>query len=137
MTKKELAYKVDREQIFYYLLKNPASLAKLVNEVDNAEKDGHLSEFVTWQESKRLPYLQACIKEALRQSQCTSYFGSTSSHKSSRYAPGCWADSRAIRAQRWYLVGRPLSSGRDHCWNQPLGDSVRLQTMPHHHYLLT
>ncbi|KAL2422085.1 Cytochrome P450 monooxygenase cicH [Exophiala dermatitidis] len=52
--------------IFYYLLKSPSSMRKLVTEIDIADREGRLSDFVTWQESTRLPYLQACIKEALR-----------------------------------------------------------------------
>ncbi|EXJ91225.1 hypothetical protein A1O1_04335 [Capronia coronata CBS 617.96] len=52
--------------IFYYLLKSPASMQRLVDEIDSAANNGLLSEFVTWQESTRLPYLQACIKEGLR-----------------------------------------------------------------------
>ncbi|EXJ92842.1 hypothetical protein A1O3_01396 [Capronia epimyces CBS 606.96] len=52
--------------IFYYLLKTPASMQKLVKEIDRADKEGQLSEFITWQESNKLPYLQACIKESLR-----------------------------------------------------------------------
>ncbi|KAI1627312.1 cytochrome P450 [Exophiala viscosa] len=52
--------------IFYYLLKSPACMLKLVAEIDWADRAGQLSEFVTWQQSNKLPYLQACIKEALR-----------------------------------------------------------------------
>ncbi|KIX02848.1 uncharacterized protein Z518_08791 [Rhinocladiella mackenziei CBS 650.93] len=52
--------------IFYYLLKSPLIMAKVVDEIDAADRACQLSEFVTWQESNRLPYLQACIKEAIR-----------------------------------------------------------------------
>ncbi|RMZ84878.1 hypothetical protein DV738_g457, partial [Chaetothyriales sp. CBS 135597] len=51
--------------IFYYLMKSPDCLKKVVAELDEAEAAGNLSEFVTWKESNSLPYLQACIKEAL------------------------------------------------------------------------
>lgn len=56
--------------VFYFLLKNPAALARLRAEIDDAARDGHFSDsetgLVTWQESQRLPYLDACIKEAFR-----------------------------------------------------------------------
>lgn len=41
-------------------------MRKVVDEIDQAESQGSLSEFITWKESNSLPYLQACIKEALR-----------------------------------------------------------------------
>jgi hypothetical protein len=41
-------------------------MEKVVEELDQADKEGELSDFVTWRESNKLPYLQACIKEALR-----------------------------------------------------------------------
>lgn len=53
--------------IFYYLLKNPASLKKLEEELENAVTKGKLSApFPSWSESQELPYLSAVIKEALR-----------------------------------------------------------------------
>ncbi|EXJ54980.1 uncharacterized protein A1O5_12891 [Cladophialophora psammophila CBS 110553] len=52
--------------LFYYLLKNPATLEKAVEELDCADKEGRLSEYVTWREASKLSYMQACIKEATR-----------------------------------------------------------------------
>jgi len=52
--------------IIYYLLKNPASRQKLEAELAQAKKEGRLSHIVTWKESRELPYLDACIKEAGR-----------------------------------------------------------------------
>jgi cytochrome P450 len=46
----------------YYLLKNPKALRNLKDELRKA----NLSYPVTWKESQHLPYLDACIKEALR-----------------------------------------------------------------------
>lgn len=56
--------------VFYYLLKNPQCYWKLVEELDTAIKVGAIENrstgVVTWAESQRLPYLDACIKEAFR-----------------------------------------------------------------------
>ncbi len=49
----------------------------MVEELDQADKDGQLSDFVTWRESNKLPYLQACIKEALRKFSHGSMFPPT------------------------------------------------------------
>ncbi|KAL1792308.1 hypothetical protein ACET3X_008815 [Alternaria dauci] len=46
--------------IFYYLLRNPESMKKLIAEVDDAEG------LISWEESRGLPYLTAVVKEALR-----------------------------------------------------------------------
>jgi cytochrome P450 len=56
--------------VFYYLLRNPAALARLREEIDDFGRRGQFSDcttgLVTWTESQRLPYLDACIKEAFR-----------------------------------------------------------------------
>ena len=56
--------------VFYFLLKHPAALSRLRAEIDNAARAGHFADsetgLVTWHESQRLPYLDACIKEAFR-----------------------------------------------------------------------
>ncbi|KAI8963195.1 cytochrome P450 [Daldinia sp. FL1419] len=56
--------------VFYYLLRNPPALSKLRKELDDAALSGVFSDYetglVTWAESQKLPYLDACIKEAFR-----------------------------------------------------------------------
>ncbi|KAL2256476.1 hypothetical protein VTK26DRAFT_1607 [Humicola hyalothermophila] len=56
--------------VFYYLLKTPRALARLRRELDDAARAGLFSDYetglVTWHESQRLPYLDACVKEAFR-----------------------------------------------------------------------
>lgn len=47
-------------------MKSPECMKKVIEELGHPEKAGQLSDFVTWKESNNLPYLQACIKEALR-----------------------------------------------------------------------
>lgn len=56
--------------VFYHLLKTPNCHAKLLTELDQAVATGLIenrtSGLVSWAESQRLPYLDACIKEAFR-----------------------------------------------------------------------
>ncbi|KAL3485860.1 cytochrome P450 [Aspergillus germanicus] len=53
--------------ILYNLCKHPSVYQKVREELRLAEADGRLSSHeVTFQQSQALPYLQACIKEALR-----------------------------------------------------------------------
>ena len=52
--------------IFYSLMRHPESMRCLLDELDNAARNGSLSQIVTWKESRELPYLDACIKEAAR-----------------------------------------------------------------------
>jgi cytochrome P450 len=52
--------------VFYQLLKHPDKLQRLMDELDQADREGRLSEYVSWQEAQQLPYLDAVIKEAGR-----------------------------------------------------------------------
>ncbi|KAH7161934.1 cytochrome P450 [Dactylonectria estremocensis] len=52
--------------ILYHLLKNPKCLRTLQQEIDQFYEEGKLSDKPTFQESQKMPYLQAVIKEALR-----------------------------------------------------------------------
>ncbi|KAJ5167427.1 uncharacterized protein N7482_006208 [Penicillium canariense] len=56
--------------VFYFLLKHPPALERLQAELDEAARAGLFGDsetgLVTWHESQRLPYLDACIKEAFR-----------------------------------------------------------------------
>lgn len=52
--------------ILYFLLKHPATLDKLMAELAQARREGRLSDVVMWKETRELPYLDACVKEASR-----------------------------------------------------------------------
>lgn len=56
--------------VFYYLLRNPQCYEKIMQELDEAVEEGRIADTptktVTWAESQKLPYLDACIKEAFR-----------------------------------------------------------------------
>lgn len=55
---------------FYFLLKHPIALERLRSEIDEAALAGAFSDYetglVTWHESQRLQYLDACIQETFR-----------------------------------------------------------------------
>lgn len=57
---------ISLRSIIYYLLKNPDYKRRLVEEIDARKSQGKLSTLVTLEESKHMPYLQACMYEALR-----------------------------------------------------------------------
>ncbi|KGO45880.1 Cytochrome P450 [Penicillium expansum] len=56
--------------VFYYLLKNPDCMTRVRQELDDAVDNGTIvnrpTGLVSWTESRQLPYLDACIKEAFR-----------------------------------------------------------------------
>ncbi|KAJ9204907.1 hypothetical protein DTO166G4_7697 [Paecilomyces variotii] len=53
--------------ILYLLLRHPEKLAKVRDEIDRADREGKLSNFISYRESlSSLPYVGAVIKEAMR-----------------------------------------------------------------------
>ena len=52
--------------VFYFIVKNSEVYKKLQTEIDDADKAGKLSEYVTYAQCLELPYLQAIMKEAMR-----------------------------------------------------------------------
>jgi cytochrome P450 len=61
---------ISLSSVFYYLLKHPEKLEKVLQELDGKAKEGYFADnetgIVTWTESQGLIYLDACIKEAFR-----------------------------------------------------------------------
>lgn len=57
---------ISLRSLFYYVLKNPRTYDKVIEEILTADERGELSEYVTYNEAQRLPYFQACMREALR-----------------------------------------------------------------------
>jgi cytochrome P450 len=51
---------------FFFMMKQPAILSKLTDEVDTAVKEGKLSHPPRWIEVSKLPYLDAVLKESMR-----------------------------------------------------------------------
>ena len=52
--------------IFYYLCRTPSAHQKVLAELDEAIRDGKLSDPITFAEAQDLKYFQAVVKEALR-----------------------------------------------------------------------
>ena len=57
---------ISMRAILYYLCKNPKCKEKLVQEIDEQTRSGQISIPPTVQQAKGMPYLQACLQEALR-----------------------------------------------------------------------
>ena len=57
---------ISLRSMFYYLIKQPSCMKKLVEEIDAMDRAGRLSKIVTFAESSDMPYMQACLKEAMR-----------------------------------------------------------------------
>ena len=80
--------------IFYNLLKHPSSLERLTEELKAAATRGELSRIVSWKESQKLPYLDACIKEAGR-----------------LHPPFCLPFERIVPAEGAVISGKPFKAG--------------------------
>ncbi|KXH41590.1 hypothetical protein CSAL01_01092 [Colletotrichum salicis] len=59
--------------LFYYVLRDKRVYDILQKEIDEAQERGELSPVVTFGESQKLEYLQACVKESMRMHPGVSY----------------------------------------------------------------
>lgn len=80
--------------IFFTLMKHPAALEKLLNELESAFASGQLSEPVRYNDAIKLPYLRACVTEAMRLHPALGTM-------LPRYVPS----SGAVIAGRWFAGG--------------------------------
>ena len=67
--------------LFYYLLKFPRCLEKLLEELDGKtpteqlrSQDSFSKRIISWREAQQLPYLQACVKDTFRIHPALSVF---------------------------------------------------------------
>lgn len=55
------------QSFVYHLLQQPHNWRRIRSEMDAAQKDGHFEgRVVRYEDAARLPFLEACVKEALR-----------------------------------------------------------------------
>ena len=57
---------ISLRSVIYHLLRNPQYKQRLIAEIDTQRKENKISDIVTLEQSKGMPYLQAVIQEALR-----------------------------------------------------------------------
>ena len=57
---------ISTRSVIYHLLKNPKCKRKLVEEIDMQMKEVGLTKPITLEQTKHMPYLQACLYEGLR-----------------------------------------------------------------------
>lgn len=95
---------------FYYLIKNPRTYKKLISEIDGAEKNGQLSEYVTYEECLQLPYLCVAIS-------CGRYLSSDAKQS---VQSSCDEGSHAITSWSRYPSGKICAfRGREYLWCEP------------------
>ncbi|KAG0650381.1 Aldehyde dehydrogenase [Hyphodiscus hymeniophilus] len=57
---------ISLRSMFYYLCKHAACYSRVMVEIQDLEREGNLSEPITFAEANKMLYLQACMKEAMR-----------------------------------------------------------------------
>ena len=93
--------------IFYYLCRHPETHRKLLLEIDEADRNGGLSDPVTFAEAQNLQYFQAIIKEALRMHPAVGLI-------LERVVPQGGADLRGVSLPEGTVVGmNPWTASRD------------------------
>lgn len=104
--------------VFYNLLRHPEALAKLRREIDDAGQAGVFGDqetgLVTWAESQRLPYLDACVKEAFRVHPAAGLPLERVVPEGGAEIAGHWVEAgTVVGCSAWVLHRRPEVFGAD------------------------
>lgn len=103
--------------IIYFLCRNPSTMAKVVEEIDNADRKGQLSQPISYKEtSSCLPYMGAVVKEAMRLHPSVGFLMERHTPRQGaticgQYIPG----GTIVGINPWVSEVRPCTScGRDY-----------------------
>ncbi|UKZ66518.1 uncharacterized protein TrAtP1_007692 [Trichoderma atroviride] len=101
--------------IFYYLLKNPRVYAKLMTEIDSGISAGHVSEMATLDNSMKMPYLQACMKEGMRLHPIVGQVLERCVPKGGDFLSGHYLpEGTVVGIHAWVIHHDPSIFGEDH-----------------------
>ncbi|TQN69319.1 Pisatin demethylase, partial [Colletotrichum shisoi] len=106
--------------ILYNLLKNPDSMGKLREEIDDFTRRGELSQAPSFQETSKMPYLQAVIKEALRIHPARGSIVGINSWVQHRNKTLFGEDAEYFRPDRWLISDEARLSVMNRNW-MPFG----------------
>jgi cytochrome P450 len=127
--------------VFYYMMKNPKTLEKARAEVDAAFADGTLTSPVQLNQSMKLPYVNAVIRESFR---LFSPFAVTQQRYSptqgivlaGTHIPGGWriGCNPAVSHHHKKVFGEDTSSFRPERWIDSSAEQIKLMTRCMQHF---
>ncbi|EME50407.1 hypothetical protein DOTSEDRAFT_77415 [Dothistroma septosporum NZE10] len=128
---------ISLSSIVWHLTSNPPVLAKLRQELDNAIAEGTMTkERISFKQSQDLPYLQACIKEALRLCAATGLPLWRVVQKGGAEILGQhFPEGTEVGINSWVahydedIWGRDAKQYRPERWIEAQGDAERLRVM--------
>lgn len=100
--------------IFYYLCRTPSAHAKLLAEIDQADREGRLSDPVTFAEAQELKYFQAVVKEALRMHPAVGFLLERVVPRGGAEVGGTWlAGGTVVGINPWVVARDKEAYGED------------------------
>ena len=95
--------------IFYYLCRNQKAHQTLLDEIDEADRRGDLSDPVTFAEAQNLKYFQAVIKEALRMHPAVGMLLERKVPKGGAEVGGVWLPEGTVVGMNPWVAARDIS----------------------------
>ena len=100
--------------IFYYLCRTPSAHNKLLAEIDQADREGRLSDPVTFAEAQELKYFQAVVKEALRMHPAVGFLLERVVPRGGAEVCGTWlAEGTVVGINPWVVARDNEVYGKD------------------------